>query len=418
MTTIAIVGAGLSALSAAFTLEQLGYSPILFEASDSIGGRVKSAHIDGFTCDQGFHAILSSSSEIFSLIDKKDLELSFFPSGVMVRHNNEWISVLNPIRDPEKMVFGKETFFFDFLKLSKLYLKQKMQKGQRADLESKEQSSFELLKSTSLSEPFIEELIRPFCAAIFFEQELHTASSTFLRVLPRFIEGKAGLPKQGIQIMPALIAQKLKRTEIRLNTKVEKIEKGKLYLKDAVAIDTDKIILATSLEEAKQFLSPLTDCKTLKVTCFYFSISAHLIDPLPFLYLNAERSEPINHFCFTNLTQPSYAPQGKLLLSATVVDPLAQKDPILSERVKKQLSSYFYVNEKEWKEIASYCMLHALPDQTRPPFYHGKYRFNREKGIYLCGETVDSSSYDDALASGRHAAEMLHQDMLDNQDNF
>ncbi|MDP3472060.1 MAG: NAD(P)-binding protein, partial [Algoriphagus sp.] len=44
---IYIIGAGLSGLIAALELEKSGFSPIILESSDRIGGRMKTDEVDG-----------------------------------------------------------------------------------------------------------------------------------------------------------------------------------------------------------------------------------------------------------------------------------------------------------------------------------------------------------------------------------
>ena len=39
--TIYIIGAGISGLIAAYELEQAGYTPVVLEKSDAVGGRVR-----------------------------------------------------------------------------------------------------------------------------------------------------------------------------------------------------------------------------------------------------------------------------------------------------------------------------------------------------------------------------------------
>lgn len=59
-----VIGGGLAGLSAAITLQQAGESVELYEASDDLGGRVRSDYIDGYILDRGFQLINSGYSEV------------------------------------------------------------------------------------------------------------------------------------------------------------------------------------------------------------------------------------------------------------------------------------------------------------------------------------------------------------------
>ena len=56
---VAIVGGGLAGLAAARTLHKSGVSCTVFEASDSLGGHVRSEKIDGVTIDHGLQTLNS-----------------------------------------------------------------------------------------------------------------------------------------------------------------------------------------------------------------------------------------------------------------------------------------------------------------------------------------------------------------------
>ena len=60
---VVIVGAGLAGLTAARVLEQHGIAPLMLEASDDVGGRVRSDDVDGFILDRGFQVLLDWHAE-------------------------------------------------------------------------------------------------------------------------------------------------------------------------------------------------------------------------------------------------------------------------------------------------------------------------------------------------------------------
>ena len=59
-----VIGGGLAGLSAALTLQEAGESVELFEASDAVGGRVRSDFIDGYILDRGFQLINAGYPEL------------------------------------------------------------------------------------------------------------------------------------------------------------------------------------------------------------------------------------------------------------------------------------------------------------------------------------------------------------------
>ena len=55
-TDVLIIGAGIAGLTAAKLLKQAGKRILIIEASDAIGGRVRSDIKDGFSMDRGFRS--------------------------------------------------------------------------------------------------------------------------------------------------------------------------------------------------------------------------------------------------------------------------------------------------------------------------------------------------------------------------
>lgn len=58
---VVVVGAGLAGLNAARTLRKAGLNPVVLEASDGVGGRVRTDKVDGFLLDRGFQIYLTGA---------------------------------------------------------------------------------------------------------------------------------------------------------------------------------------------------------------------------------------------------------------------------------------------------------------------------------------------------------------------
>ena len=54
---VIIIGAGLAGLSCARVLHQAGVPYVLLEASDGVGGRVRTDLVEGFRLDRGFQVL-------------------------------------------------------------------------------------------------------------------------------------------------------------------------------------------------------------------------------------------------------------------------------------------------------------------------------------------------------------------------
>ena len=71
---VAILGGGIAGLTAAFELEQQGIEFELFEASDHVGGKIRSERIDGFIVEHGPNSLQSSSPLLQRVIQTCGLE--------------------------------------------------------------------------------------------------------------------------------------------------------------------------------------------------------------------------------------------------------------------------------------------------------------------------------------------------------
>jgi len=101
---VVVVGAGLAGLSAARLLGELGHEVVILEASDGIGGRVRTDVVDGFLLDRGFQVLLTAYPELKSQFDTDQLDLRTFDPGALVWMNGRGHTVSDPFRKPATLL--------------------------------------------------------------------------------------------------------------------------------------------------------------------------------------------------------------------------------------------------------------------------------------------------------------------------
>ena len=96
---IFIIGAGVSGLVAALELESHGYHPIILEASDQVGGRVRTDIVNGYQLDRGFQVMLDAYPKVRQFLDLNALELQPLKPGAVIFTPNSVQRIGDPLRD-------------------------------------------------------------------------------------------------------------------------------------------------------------------------------------------------------------------------------------------------------------------------------------------------------------------------------
>src|SRR6188508_2210504 len=100
MSPIVVVGAGLAGLACAQRLTAAGLEVIVLEASDAVGGRVRTDEIDGFRCDRGFQLVNPAYPALGRVVDLDQLDLRAFGAGVVVARDDGRSVLADPRRLP------------------------------------------------------------------------------------------------------------------------------------------------------------------------------------------------------------------------------------------------------------------------------------------------------------------------------
>lgn len=97
---VLIVGAGLAGLCCARRLHQQGVRFLILEASDGVGGRIRTDMVDGYRLDRGFQVFLTSYPEAKQQLDYHALRLKPFLPGALIRYRCKFHQLADPWRRP------------------------------------------------------------------------------------------------------------------------------------------------------------------------------------------------------------------------------------------------------------------------------------------------------------------------------
>ena len=95
---VIIVGAGLAGLSAARQLAIHGVDVAVVEASDEVGGRVRTDRVDGLLLDRGFQLYNPAYPEAARVLDHAALDLRAFTPGLLAVTDRGPVRLADPRR--------------------------------------------------------------------------------------------------------------------------------------------------------------------------------------------------------------------------------------------------------------------------------------------------------------------------------
>jgi oxygen-dependent protoporphyrinogen oxidase len=85
MASVAVIGAGITGLTAAFCLKQRGTSVVIYEAADRVGGVIRSERQGGYVADLGPSSMSAPTAETTSLLSELGLDGSIVHAAPEVR---------------------------------------------------------------------------------------------------------------------------------------------------------------------------------------------------------------------------------------------------------------------------------------------------------------------------------------------
>jgi protoporphyrinogen oxidase len=398
---IYIVGAGVSGLVAAQVLENKGYHPIILEASDRAGGRVKTDIKKGFQLDHGFQVLLSSYPAAQKYLDFKALKLQKLKPGAVIFKNGKQQVIGDPLRDISTLfstLFSGIGTLSDKFKIFQLNLKLK-NKSVEAIFSSDEISTKEYLQKFGFSSQIIAQFFTPFFTGIFLENELKTSSRMFEFVFKMFGEGLAVIPKEGMEEISKQLVSNLKNTTFQYNTQVTSVSDKEIILHAGDKLVSTATIITTDasklVKNAPSKNLTWKSCQTL-----YFTANKRVIEK-PMIGLVSMEDSLINNI-FYHTSVASHSNNTEELLSVTVVKEHQLSEEQLIAAVTKQLKEECTIDHLTF--LAIYHIKRALPDLKNIKYEVSPSETQLSSGIFLAGDVQLNGSLNAAMIAGEKAA--------------
>ncbi|MEQ8317192.1 MAG: NAD(P)/FAD-dependent oxidoreductase [Phycisphaerales bacterium] len=426
-TNTIIIGGGMAGLNCARVLYAAGHECVLLEASDRCGGRVRTERIESddgtYLVDRGFQVLLTAYPHAAEAFDYDALDLRSFYPGALVFHDGELHRVADPRRKPGDALRGFRTpvaTMRDKLRLAEFSLR--VLAGSVDSIwERPNRRSIDALREAGFHQTTIDRFFRPFFGGVFFDPALDTSSRMLEFVFRMFAQGRTCVPAGGMGRLPEQIESGLPADAIRTGTRVERLERtGANWTVHAAADrwEARSVVIATEGDATERLLEGHADVEAPAVSWQSTATISYAVQEPPtddpILVLDGEGEGPVNHLATMSAVAPEYAPPGRHLVYANVIDPeiLASHsdDAALDAACRPQLERWFGEKMDGARIIHVDRIDRALPNQSTDRAATPQWPVRVGDGLYACGDWLENASIDGALSSGKRCAEAILSD--------
>ncbi|MER5743450.1 NAD(P)/FAD-dependent oxidoreductase [Streptomyces sp. NPDC002225] len=395
---VIVVGAGLSGLVCALDLCRAGRRVILLEASEGVGGRMRTDRRDGFLLDRGFQVFNTSYPQVKRRIDLKSLRLRPFTAGLVAHTSKGPVRLTDPTREPRAagpLLMGRVLSPRDLAALAALTVRDAVLPAAVARRREDGSTSAALARA-GVSDAAVADILRPFLSGVFLEDRLETSARFFHLVWRSMVRGSLCLPAQGIGAVPAQLADELPSGVLRTGAPVATVTDTGVLLEDGNEVPARTVVVATDPATAARLLPGLAVPDTRTVTTYYHATGR---TPMAEPILMVDSTGAILNTCVLSEIAPTYAPRGTALVSTSV---LGTDLPGRAQAVLSRLADLYGTDTSDWQQVAARTVEGALPAML-PPWPLSRTTRLRP-GRYVCGDHRATGSVQGAMASGARAA--------------
>jgi len=406
---VIIVGAGMAGLTCARALQRAGVQTTVLEASDGIGGRVRTDIVAGYRLDRGFQVLFDAYPAVRRWLDYDALQLRAFDPGAVVVRDGKRSILTDPLRDWRSAwpaLWADNVSTIDKLRI--LALRLQVQRTPFATVQAQpDQTTRAYLEQYGFGAQTIEQFFAPFYGGIFLDRSLQTSAKCFVYDFKMLAEGRTVVPAAGMGALATELAQGVE-VECRQSVSRLCVTAGRVsgvVLADGTERYADAVVLAVPAPIAQQ-LSGLDIPTTPKSTVTLYWAGSQALTTQKKLWLNANPDAYVNNAMQMTAVAPEYGPVGGHLLSATVIGAPAEDDAQCYTRAEHDLEEL--TGQPALLSTYRRLRLYRIPyaQFAQPAGIHATLPGSQTAlaGLYLAGEYTIASSINAAMLSGERAA--------------
>lgn len=403
---VVVVGAGLAGLACAHDLSTLGLRVRVLEASDRVGGRMRTDRVEGCVVDRGFQVFNTAYPQVRARLPLRALRLRAFTPGFLVHDGGRRLRFADPTRTPRQALRGVTDRLAGPRDLAALAALTGFDALAPAALVRRhsDTSTRQVLTAAGFTRGFVERFFRPFLSGVFLEEDLATSGRFFHLLWRSMARGTLCLPATGVGAVPELLASTLPPGTVALESPVTALTDEGALLEDGRLVPARTVVVATDASTAARLEPGLTVPSYRTVTTYYHLASR---SPLrePTLVTDVRRRF-VNSVVLSEV-HAGYAPHGYALIATSV---LGDDREGREEATRTALAECYETDTAGWDLLTVRTVAGALP--AMEPGLPLSRRTRVAAGRYVCGDHRATGSVQGALASGARAAREVAADLF------